>query len=307
MDTIKSDNITPKLVYINQMQEMWHFLEKHSSLDQSDLAKKFIAEIIEPQREKYMIFYDYLTPEVVGVYLSHLLMHPEALKSLCLTPDTAIIDGIANAVFQRIPDFPQATKVYLMPAFGDIFKGMAFPLGEENVIRLGLDELSNQSESIFRTAIQHELMHIYHYHKNPDYRQKATDFLFKNQLPKLYQIIWAECLPTLAVRNFNPMYGYEDLFDWQALIDAVEKVKPDIAKLMEYNLDTTSISGFFYFASDNYPNLPVGCGYYLGLQILEDISTRYPLQEMFTLTDEIILREVRISLGKVSGKTEYRM
>jgi hypothetical protein len=284
------------------MPELWAFLEQNIHLEQSEMVRRFIAQIIEPNRDKYLIFYAYMNEEITGIYLNKLLNNLVKLKEICFNPDTGRIYNLALEIIYTYPDFPKETKVYLMPSFGDIFKCMAFPLAHENVLRIGPDELMHYPETAFRIVVQRELMHIYHYHINPDYRLQALRFLVKNELPLLYQLIWSECLATFAVKKLNPDYSYDDLLNCTGLVENINLARSDIAKMLDYNLETTNISGFFFFPSSNYPGLPVGCGNYLGLLILEDIATRFSIQEMFTFTDDVILPEIKTSLAKLTIK-----
>ncbi len=292
---LKKDN-NPIVTFENQMKEVWEFINETECL--SDLARieLFKQQIIEPQIDKYAIFKQYLNDNSIQSYLSDLTERKAEVKNICLSPDTSKIKTIAQNFKDVYTDLEPKIKIYLMPSFGWLFKAQSLVVDGEIFIRLGLEELTKYDEKTFNSYIQHELFHVYHFQRNISFKNGAENFFKTNNPPLLYNLLWTEGFANYAVLNINPEYQHRDIVGMEELTKQTQLNLEYYLEILLEKLNTKDITGFFYFPDPQNPTIPVGCGYYLGMLIVEDVAERYNQHDLLFLEGEKLFKEIKTSI-----------
>ncbi len=284
------------VTFENQMKQVWDFMTEPECLSDSVRVERFRRLIIEPQIDKYAIFNQYLNETSILAYLSDLSKRKAEVKNIFLFPDTLKIKTIAQKFKNVYPDLEPNITVYLMPSLGWLFKAQTLVVDGKIFIRLGLDELMKYDDKTFIGYIQHELFHVYHFQKSASFKNGAEEFFRTNNPPQLYNLLWLEGFANYAVLNINPNYKYGDIVGMKDLVGKTELDFENYLDILSNRLETGNISGFFHFPDHQNPTIPVGCGYYLGMLIVEDVAKRYNQHDLVLLEGKELLSEIKISI-----------
>lgn len=117
-------------------------------------------------------------------------------------------------------------------------------------------------------------------------------------------LLWAEGLACYAVRMVYPKTLEEDVLDWRPLIDQTKPLLPDLVNEAMNVLRSDSphdIAGFFYFPRENRPDIPTGCGYYIGMLIAEKLAHKQSIETLLTCNDAVLIDEIRSVLIELQG------
>ena len=286
----------PKLIFENQMIQVWDFLNETENSSDSVKVSLFKKKIIDPNRDKYLLFIQYLDDPSILSYISDLEKRKPEIKNICLYPDTNRIISIVEKFEKVYPDFESNIKIYLMPSFGWLFRCQTLVADGKIFIRLGLDELMKNDDKEIIGLIQHELFHVYHFQKSVSFRQGAEAFFKTNEAPQLYNLLWTEGIANYAVLKINPDYKYGDVVGMKDLVDQTQLDFKNYINILSQKLEAKDISGFFYYPDSLNPKIPVGCGYYFGMLIVEDVAKRYNQQDLVMLNGVELLEEIRKSI-----------
>ena len=112
----------------------------------------------------------------------------------------------------------------------------------------------------------------------------------------MYNLLWTEGFANYAVLNINPEYKHGDIVGMKDLVKQTQLDLKNHLDILLKRLDTKDISGFFYFPDQQNLTIPVGCGYYLGMLIVEDVAKRYNQHDLLLLEGKELYREIKISI-----------
>ena len=195
------------------------------------------------------------------------------------------------------------TKTYLLPSMG-FFKGRAIPVGDEIVLLLAIDELAKLKGVAFDSTIYHELFHVYNYQILPTAEKTARRFFLEGVPPELYKLLWFEGLASYTTRVVDPRISNEDILNFEELRRRTEPILPELIRILKQDLKTNDITGFFGGTRKGHPQVSGGCGYYLGLLVVEQVADGYPLQGLVRLEGESLFRQVDSALQDILDRYE---
>jgi hypothetical protein len=286
---------------VNRMDGFWSFFGETEHLPLDERLQLFKAKIIEPNRTYYS--------NVLGIHddgLIHYIRSSEPTIDYLLSRQDQVIGRFYDnlMMFQnRFPEFVADFALYALPSLG-LFKGLAAPYQGQVLLLLGVDSLVQLTDDQFRGYLTHELFHAYHFQRSPSVREAAELALRTMKMPPLWGLLWAEGLACYAVRMVYPKTREEDVLDWRPLIDLTKPLLPDLAKEAMISLTSDApqdIAGFFYFPRENRPDMPTGCGYYIGMLIAERLAHKWPVETLLTYNDAVLVDEIRSVLIELQG------
>jgi len=206
--------------------------------------------------------------------------------------------AILSKFQQSFPLLKLDFEGHLMISLG-FFNGMALPLDGECFLLLGIDSLSGLSENHLKGYITHELFHIYHYQRCPEVARVTEIAMRTMKMPALWGLLFTEGLACHAVQRVYPEIPAEEILDWKPLVAQSKPILPLLcaeARRVLTSDNPSDIAGFFYFPSPDKPEIPTGCGYYLGMLAAEIMTEKYPIDDLLLMTDEDLVREIDSSL-----------
>lgn len=254
------------------------------------------AFVVEPNRECYD-FVPGMDDGYLGGYLR--TCGPGA----AVTPATtaAVVDRFEECLRSfraRFPEFTAEVRVFLLPSLG-LFKGAALPRSGVPSILLGVDGLAPLDAVRLRGYLIHELFHAYHFQRVPEAAKAAELALSGRKMPPLWALLWTEGMASHAVRLVHPETAAEDVLDWAPLLRQTEAVMPMLVEDLLAALESDAmgdIAGFFYFPRPGRPDMPVGCGYYIGMLVAERLVRDARVEALLECDDHELLGRIRGAL-----------
>lgn len=210
-------------------------------------------------------------------------------------------NNVLSKFRKSFPLFKLDFEVHLMISLG-FFNGMALPRDGKCYLLLGMDSLSGLSENHLKGYITHELFHIYHYQRNPEVARITEIAMRTMKMPDLWGLLFTEGLACHAVQRIFPEIPEVEILAWQPLLAQSKPVLPLLATEARAVLtsdDPKDIAGFFYFPNPGKPDLPTGCGYYLGMLVAGIMAEKYPIDVLLKMPDEVLIREIDFSLQQL--------
>jgi hypothetical protein len=186
--------------------------------------------------------------------------------------------GIVADARQRIqkafPDMAWSGDIYIM-ASAECFNGRSQQIGGSNALLLGLDDIAEEHETNLPPLLDHELFHRYQH----------AFFLFEPERDEpLWVRLWAEGMATYVARRLNPSATEQDtLWITEPVMKELKHRRAMLAAdfLSRFSSESQHDAAV-YFLDDRSqdPNIPPRTGYFLGLEVAEQLATRYPPQQM---------------------------
>jgi hypothetical protein len=286
---------------INKMDDFWRFFEDTRQLSLEDRLQIFKTRIIEPN----LMYYSSI-PGINEVGLIRYIQDVESKIDFLASHQEQVLDRFTDnlKMFQeKFPKFHPDFNVYLLPSM-NLFKGMAIPHQGQVFLLLGSDGLAELSDHHFNGYITHELFHAYHFQCSPGVRDGAELALRTMKMPPLWGLLWTEGIACQAVRMVHPEIPEEEVLDWRPLVDQTKPLLPELVEEAINKLTSDSpqdIAGFFYFPRENHPDIPTGCGYYIGMLVAERLARKWPIDTLLALDDSILVEEIRAALIGLKG------
>jgi hypothetical protein len=218
---------------------------------------------------------------------------------------SAFARDIAN--FNSRFALPDGLEIHIVPSFF-VLQGMSVPSGKQTKVYVGLDDVQRWDEPQRQCLIYHELGHVVHYEAVPEVRQSAAEFFSGGKATDaMYIALWVEGLPTYLARLVNPDIPKANILNFGTSIQQTLTAYEKTLTLLESRLDTTDISGFFYFPDNRHPDIPLNCGYFLGLLVVEEVAKNHSPEELVTLWGPGLRSEIHKAVAQLQKKSGLPM
>ena len=182
------------------------------------------------------------------------------------------------AEFQKhLPDFSPATDFYITISFS--FRGKALPVGEQNVIAIGLEAFKEGDERQIQITLAHEMFHLYH-------------FQYFRPGGGLYRSLWTEGLATYASAVVVPGDRQSVYLGFPAeKMNRCDELLPLLAGDLKKNLGRNDhrLERIYFGAEPNETRVPPEAGYYVGLLIIQKLAAEMPLYRLARMPADKIL------------------
>jgi hypothetical protein len=281
---------------IDHLGEIQRFIDLSSELPIEDGIGLFNELVFVPNARFYTCVPG-MSPEAIKAALPDIetkFDHVFAVRNEILDRFHTIVDRFQ----QSFPQFQQGVEVHLLFSLG-LFNGMALPLEGKLHLLLGMDALAGLSTNHLKGYLTHELFHAYHFQRCPAVARGAEEAMRLMKMPPLWAMIWTEGIACQAIRQIYPDIPEDELLDWHPLVHQCKPILATLAAEARKSLNSdamSDIAGFFYFPRPDRPEIPTGCGYYLGLKIAEIMTLKHPVDQLIELPDEELIREIDASL-----------
>jgi hypothetical protein len=181
----------------------------------------------------------------------------------------------ARQRFQKaFPDMAWSGDIYIM-ASAECFNGRSQQIQGSNALLLGLDDIVEEHETNLPPLLDHELFHRYQH----------VFFPFEPERDEpLWVRLWAEGMATFVAQRLNPSATDQDtLWITEPVMEDLNQRRSTLAAdfLSRFSSESQHDAAV-YFLDDHSqdPNIPPRTGYFLGLEVAEQLAGQYPLKQM---------------------------
>jgi hypothetical protein len=285
--------------YRDLMPTYWSYVGPVTSAGHRATVDGFRTRVIEPNRKVFSA--------VAGPWLNdtNLPRFIEALEGksgqmhLVEEQFPRRLDETWHRFTKVVPDLSARASVYLLPAPRVAVGGSVRPLGNENAIIFGAEEISTviESQTAFDVLVHHEMTHLYHMQVNPEIKQMiAAVYMppYATDRAKLYQVLWLEGLAAYMSRALNPTATDNQVLLSDTVAADVKSVWPRIGSDIGALLDSSKKVDIdaYLFDSDTSGRIPRRAGYYIGMKVAEELAKKYPFGELCRLFGAQLRSEV---------------
>jgi hypothetical protein len=282
------------LEVVNVMPAFWEFWERSRDADEATKVRLFRELVIEPRRPVFDGFTGPHGDEEIALYLKKvrpLLPRMRALGDNFL----ADFEKHRRSFGAAFPDVRWDVTVCFMPNFGVTDAGTGVIDGKSYLV-FGIDTIAAQQGdgANLATLFHHELFHVYHAQRHPEWRAKSRS---KGEVP-LYWLLWSEGLATYVSQTLNPQATPEQVLLSKTLEREAAPLLPALAKDLRENLTSTSTAYLFDYLSSSprRKEIPPRAGYYVGLLVARELARARKPAGLARLGGEELLREMREAL-----------
>jgi hypothetical protein len=262
------------------------------SIDKSDAAARLHAAVIEPYPDLYNENYvDLPTGDKWQATIAEEQAYARSHRQEIVAADrylSANAQLFMKQFARTFTDFKCDFTFYIAPSFGRMDGSAAFVNGEHRII-FAPDVIPRYHKlSELKVLIDHETFHIYHHQATGRFGASPE------AVPTILEALWGEGLATFVSWRMNPAVSLDVALLQPGIPEGSKPHLADIAKDLLAHLDTKDRPTYFhYFAAGKQPEgYPPRAGYYVGMLIAEDLSSRYSLMQLAHLNGP----ELRASL-----------
>ncbi len=299
--------------YRDLMPKYWEIAKQNSGPAR---VKQFRTLIIDPNLPVFKaVAAPWLTDEGLTEYLHRLEEKSPQLREA----ERGFPDRMAAAWrgFQsQVPDMLSTATVYLVPAPRSAVGGAVRPLGDENILVFGAEEVSTVTDSqlAFNVLAQHELTHLYQMQVNPEIKRMIAKVYmppYATDEAKLYQVLWLEGLAAYTSKALNPSATDEQVLLSSTVASGVHAQWKWLRTDLLQRLDSSRKEDIdaYLFDADSTGRIPRRGGYYIGMLIAQRLAKQYSFSELCRLQGKQLRSEVERALRSISsltGKKESR-
>ncbi|HEY6482035.1 MAG TPA: hypothetical protein VIY54_00755 [Steroidobacteraceae bacterium] len=186
---------------------------------------------------------------------------------------------------------------YIAPSFGRMDGSAAFIQGEHRII-FAPDVIPRYHRvADLKVLIDHETFHVYHHQVTGTYGASAA------AVPTILQALWSEGLATFVSWRMNPGVSLDTALLQPGIPAGARPHLPEIARALLARLDDADEPLYArYFEAGKQPaGYPPRAGYYVGVLIVQALSSRYTLAQLAHLHGPALRAEVVARLEKMAG------
>jgi len=279
---------------VDLMPQYWR------SIDAADAPARLMTEVISPHPDLYNPDFVALPQGAKWIQLvSRERTYVDAHREAVLAAERALREQAQPDMtqFERtFPDYRCDYTFYIAPSFGEMDGATGFVNGQHRII-FAPDVIARYHPlSELKVLIDHETFHIYHHEATGTYGASAE------AVPTIQQALWSEGLATFVSWRMNPDASLEVALLQPRIPERAQPHLAAIAADVLVHLDTRDKATYeHYFEAGKQPEgYPPRAGYYLGVLLAQELSSRYTLQQLARLHDPQLRNELTRSLRQIA-------
>jgi hypothetical protein len=207
------------------------------------------------------------------------------------------VERARTRMLKTFPDLGEFDAVMLLSLL--TFDAKTGVVGRRRVIFLGVDTLTQVSNTGLDVLLTHELVHIYHRQVSP---RTFGEYLVPLQPVPLYRRLWTEGLATWLSRHLHPRARLQDVLMSPTLAHHGPRHLRGLAHQVGGALeDASADTARRYFSATDPGDIPVRSGYYLGMQVVGRIAQTVPPEELPRLQGRRLHQAIRAALEDLSA------
>jgi hypothetical protein len=286
------------------MPGYWQFLaHAPKAADSASLLHRFRATVVTPNRS---IFDAVAAGWMDDASLPEFIRRLEGRSARLRHADAQFPRRLSEAwrgFAAATPDLRPGPTVVLLPAPETAVGGAVRPLGDQDVVVFGADEISKVVDSQVATnvLVQHEMTHLYHMQVNPEMRQMIADVYlppYVTDRAKLYQVLWLEGLAAYMSKHLNPGATDKEILNSDRVAADVKALWPKIGSDIREHLDSSRKADIdaYLFDNDASGQIPKRAGYYVGMLIAQRLARKHSFGELCRLSGVSLRSELEQGL-----------
>jgi hypothetical protein len=288
--------------YRSLMPAYWQFLRENQNAAASTLAR-FRTLVVTPNRD---VFDAVAAGWMEDANLQEFIRRLEGKSQKLRQVDNQFPRRLSEAwqgFTKQVPDLKPGATVYLIPAPRAAVGGAVRPLGVQNAVIFGAEEISTviESQRALNVLVQHEMTHLYHMQVNPEIRQMIAEVYmppYATDRARLYQVLWLEGLAAYMSKNLNPEATDKEVLLSDSVAADVKALWPKIGADIREHLDSSKKNDIdvYLFDNDATGQIPKRAGYYVGMLVTERLARKYSFAELCRLSGPQLRFEVEQAL-----------
>jgi hypothetical protein len=209
----------------------------------------------------------------------------------------------------QVPGLQKGAAVFLIPAPRAAVGGAVRPLGTQNALIFGAEEISTviDSQVAFDVLVQHEMTHLYQMQVNPEIRRMIAEVYmppYATDRAKLYQVLWLEGLAAYESKALNPTATDQQVLLSGTVASEVRAIWPTLRADLSNHLDSSNKEDIDAYMFDASSKIPRRAGYYIGMLIAQRLALQHTFAELCQLQGQQLRAEVAkalLEMPRVAG------
>ena len=300
--------VKPAYQYRSLMPGYWQFIKANSNSSDASTLGLFRKSVLTPNLDVFnAVAAGWLDDSDLHQFIQLLDGRSEQLHEVDLQFPSRL-EQAWRGFAKQVPDLKQGANVFLIPAPRAAVGGAVRPLGEENAVIFGAEEISTviASQRASNVLVRHEMTHLYHMQVNPEIRQMIAEVYmppYATDRAKLYQVLWLEGLAAYMSKALNPAATDKEVLLSDSVAGDVKSLWPGIGLDIRRHLDSSKKDDIdaYLFDNDASGHIPKRAGYFVGMLIAKRMAKKHSFAELCRLTGPDLRSEVERALRELEN------